>query len=56
MVFHAVAPEQSRDIAIGRHRLQFLYQTPRAFAQVNVPGQLGQLKSDVGLAKVAGVE
>ena len=41
MVFHAVAPKQLRDFEIGRHRLQFLYQTPRAFAQVNVPGQLG---------------
>lgn len=56
MVFQVVAPKQLRDFEIGRHRLQFLYQTPRAFAQVNVPGQLGQLKSDTGFAKVAGIE
>ena len=56
MVFQVVAPKQLRDFEIGRHRLQFLYQTPRAFAQVNVPGQLGQMKSDAGFAIVAGVE
>ena len=56
MVFQVVAPRQLRDFEIGRHRLQFLYQTPKAFAQVNQPSQLDQMKSDTGFAKMAGVE
>lgn len=56
MVFQVIAPKQLRDLAIGRHRLQFLYQTPESFAQVNQPELVGQMKSDAGFAKVAGVE
>lgn len=56
MVFQVVAPKQLRDFEIGRHRLQFLYQTPEAFRQVNQTNQLDQMKSDAGFAKVAGVE
>ena len=56
MVFQVVTPKQLRDFEIGRHRLQFVYQTPKAFAQINQPGQLDQIKSDTGFAKVAGVE
>lgn len=56
MVFQVVTPKQLRDFEIGRHRLQFVYQTPKAFAQVNQPDQLDQIKSDTGFAKVAGVE
>jgi predicted transcriptional regulator of viral defense system len=56
MVFQVVVPKQLRDFEIGRHRLQFLYQAPKAFAQVNQPNQLDQMKSDAGFAKVAGVE
>ena len=56
MVFQVVAPRQLRDIEIGRHRLQFLYQTPSAFALVNQPDFLNQMKSEAGFAKVAGVE
>lgn len=56
MVFQVVTPKQLRDFEIGRHRLQFVYQTPTAFAQVNQPDQLDQIKSDAGFAKVAGVE
>jgi predicted transcriptional regulator of viral defense system len=56
MVFQVVAPRQLRDFEIGRHRLQFLYQTPKAFTQVNQPSQLDQIKSDTGFAKTAGVE
>jgi hypothetical protein len=56
MVFQAVVPKQLRDFGVGRHRLQFLYQAPRAFARVNQPDLLGQIKSDAGYAKVAGVE
>jgi hypothetical protein len=56
MVFQVVAPKQLRDLEVGRHRLQFLYQSPRAFARGNQPNLLRQIKSDAGYAKVAGVE
>jgi predicted transcriptional regulator of viral defense system len=56
MVFQVVVPRQLRDFEIGRHRLQFLYQTPKAFAQVNQPDQLDRMKSDAGFANVAGAE
>ena len=56
MVFQVVAPQQLRDFEIGRHRLQFLFQAPQAFEQLNHPTLLGQMKSDAGFAKVAGVE
>lgn len=56
MVFQVVVPKQLRDFEIGRHRLQFVYQTPKAFGQVNQPDRLDQLKSEAGFAKVAGVE
>lgn len=45
-----------RDFEIGRHRLQFLYQTPKAFAKLNQPDQLDRMTSDAGFAQVAGVE
>jgi len=56
MVFQVIAPRQFRDFDIDRHRLQFVYQAPAAFAQVNQPGWLGQIKSETGFAKIAGVE
>lgn len=56
MVFQVVAPGQLRDVEIGRHRLQFLFQAPGAFAQVNQPDFLDQMKSASGFAKIAGVE
>ena len=56
MVFQVVVPKQLRDFEIGRHRLQFLYQTPPAFTLVNVPNHLVQMKSDAGYAQGAGVE
>lgn len=56
MVFQVVVPKQLRDFGLGRHRLQFLYQVPEAFARVNRPELLGQLKSVAGFAKVAGIE
>lgn len=56
MVFQVVVPKQLRDFEIGRHRLQFLYQAPKAFAQLNQPDQLNRMKSDAGFAQVAGVE
>lgn len=56
MVFQVTAPKQQRNFAIGRHRLQFLYQSPKAFVKANTPERFGQLRRDAGFAKVAGVE
>ena len=56
MVLQVVVPRQLRDFDLGRHRLQFIYQMPEAFAQVNKPELVGQMKSDAGFAKVAGIE
>ncbi len=56
MVFQVLVPRQLRDFEIGRHRLQFVYQTPKAFAELNQPDQLDRMKSDAGFAQVAGVE
>jgi len=56
MVFQVVVPRQLRDFDLGRHRLQFLYQGPNAFNQVNQSSLVDQMKSDAGFATVAGVE
>lgn len=56
MVFQVVVPKQLREFELGRHRLQFVYQKPEAFAVTNQPDWLQQLKSDAGFAKLAGVE
>jgi hypothetical protein len=45
MVFQVVVPKQLRDFEVGRHRLQFLYQAPQAFARVNQPDLMGQIKA-----------
>lgn len=56
MVFQVVIPKQLRAFDIGRHRLQFIYQAPKAFTRTNVPEWLSQMKSEAGFAQVAGVE
>lgn len=56
MVFQVVVPRQLRDIDLGRHRLQFLYQAAESFAQVTKPELVSKMKSDAGFANVAGVE
>lgn len=56
MVFQVIVPRQLRNIDLGRHRLQFIYQTPQAFAEVNRAEWLDHIKSDAGFAKVAGIE
>ena len=56
MVFQVIVPKQLRAFDIGRHRLQFIYQAPKAFAKTNLPDWLSQMKSEAGFAKVAGVE
>lgn len=56
MVFQVIVPKQVRGFEIGRQRLEFTYQSPAAFRQVNQPDWLESLKSEAGFAKVAGLE
>jgi predicted transcriptional regulator of viral defense system len=56
MVFQVVVPRQMPAVALGRHRVEFIYQAPAAFARANRPQWLSQLKTPEGFAKVAGVE
>jgi predicted transcriptional regulator of viral defense system len=56
MIFQVIVPKQLRELEIGRHRLQFVYQASAAFSKVNQPDLLGKMKSEAGFAKVAGVE
>lgn len=56
MTFQVIAPKQLRDIEIGRHRLQFVYQAPVAFESVNQSQWLDELKTSAGFAKIAGIE
>ena len=56
MVFQVIVPKQMRGCEIGRHRLEFVYQSPPTFARVNRTDWLDSLKSDAGFAQVAGVE
>lgn len=56
MVFQVVVSRQLRAFDIGRHRLQFIYQAPAAFANTNLADWLAQIKSEAGFAKVAGEE
>lgn len=53
MVFQVVVPKQLRGFEIGRHRLEFVYQTPNVFERLNRKQWLSSLKSDAGYAKVA---
>lgn len=56
MAFQVITPRQLPDIEIGRQRIRFLVQSPDAFAKVNRPEWLDQLKTNAGYAKVAGME
>lgn len=56
MVFQVIAPQQLPKIEIGRHRVEFLFQSTNAFTQANRPEWLAELKTDAGFAKIAGVE
>ena len=56
MVFQVVVPRQLRELSVGRHRLQFLFQTGQVFSAVNQPEFLDRLKTPAGYAQVAGVE
>jgi len=56
MAFQVIVPKQLRGFEIGRHRLQFVYQTPAIFGAVNQGGWLATIKTDTGFAKIAGLE
>ena len=56
MVFQLVAPLQLRPIILGRHRVEFVYQSPDSFNQVNQTPWVDSLKGDTGYSKVAGIE
>jgi len=56
MVFQVISPRQVPKIDIGRQRVEFLFQSPAAFAKSNRAEWLAQLKTESGFAKVAGVE
>ena len=56
MIFQVVAPRQLRDLTLGAHRLQFIYQEPEAFAACNVASLVEAIKTPAGFAVVAGVE
>jgi predicted transcriptional regulator of viral defense system len=51
-----IVPSQLRDFAIGRHKLEFINQTPSSFARTNRPEWLAEMKSGSSIAKAAGVE
>jgi len=56
MVFQVISPRQLPKIELGRQRIEFVYQSPASFAEVNRPEWLDELKTDAGFAKVAGLE
>jgi predicted transcriptional regulator of viral defense system len=56
MVFQVIVPRQLRDLEIGCHRIQFLYQVPSVFSKANQAENLERWKNPAGFAQVAGVE
>lgn len=56
MVFQVIAPRQLRDLDVGMHRLQFIYQAPDAFDACNQTASLDAIKTPAGFAVVSGVE
>jgi hypothetical protein len=53
--FQIVVPNALRDLAAGRHRLEFVNQAQSAFIRTNRSEWLAELKTDAGTAKAAGV-
>ena len=43
-------------IELGRHRVEFTYQAPDSFGDVNQSPYLGTLKTSAGFARLAGIE
>ena len=56
MVFQLIVPRQMRGFEVGRQRLEFIYQSPATFREVNRPDWLDSIKSETGFAQVAGLE
>jgi predicted transcriptional regulator of viral defense system len=56
MIFQVVAPRQLRDLTLGAHRLQFIYQAPEAFAACNEAALVDLIKTSAGFTIFAGVE
>lgn len=56
MVFQVIVPRQLRDLTLGAHRLQFIYQEPETFAGCNDALFVEAIKTAAGFAVVAGVE
>lgn len=56
MVFQVIVPKQIPKITLGRQNIEFIYQSPSAFAAVNRQEWLDSLKSESGYANVAGIE
>ena len=56
MIFQVVAPRQLRQLTLGAHRLQFVYQAPEAFAACNESALVDAIKTAAGFAVVAGIE
>ena len=56
MIFQVISPRQLPKIEIGRQKVEFLFQSPAAFAKTNRPEWLDELKTEAGFAKIAGVE
>jgi predicted transcriptional regulator of viral defense system len=55
-VFQLVVPKQLRDLEVGIHRLQFVYQEVRAFEGTNHAAFLDAIETPGGFAAVAGAE
>lgn len=56
MVFQVIVPKQMRDVRIGRHKIQFIYQAESRFSEANQAKWLFELKNLSGYAKAAGIE
>jgi predicted transcriptional regulator of viral defense system len=56
MIFQVIAPRQLRDLTLGVHRLQFIYQERAAFAACNEASLVDSIKTPAGFTVVAGVE
>lgn len=56
MVFQVITLRSLPKMEIGRQRVAIPYQSPAAFAESNRPEWLGQIKTETGFTKVAGIE
>jgi predicted transcriptional regulator of viral defense system len=54
--FQVIVPRQLRDLAIGRHRLEFVAQAQSAFTRTNRTEWLVEMKTGTSVAIAAGIE